>query len=400
MGQFVEILNGIRVLDFGRYIAGPFCGALLGDLGADVIRIEKVAGSEDRFTTPVNPGDPAGEVGANFLHLNRNKRGLTFNPKKEGAREILQRLVSGSDVVIANLPQSGLRDIGIDYESLSSIKPDIILASSSAFGAGGPYLDKVGFDGVAQAMSGNMHMTGPADHPTRSFNPYVDFTTGALNTIAILSALMHRHATGEGQEVQGALLASALTVGGAALIEEAMTHINRQASGNRGQTAAPSDTFRTRDGWILVSAVGQPLFERWANLMGETMWLNDERFATDASRGEHSELISERMQAWTIERTTAEVIASLESARIPCGEVLSPRETLAHAQVDAMNYLEPVEYPGIGRFPLPRLPIEFSKLPHDASRPPPTLGEHTEEILIELGFNHAEISSFREQRIV
>ena len=396
----MEILKGIRVLDFGRYIAGPFCGALLGDLGADVIRIEKVDGSEDRFTTPVNPGDENGEVGANFLHLNRNKRGLTFNPKKPGAEQILSRLVSSADVVIANLPQVGLRDIGIDYESLAAIKPDIILASSSAFGAAGPYLDKVGFDGVAQAMSGNMHMSGPEDQPTRSFNPYVDFTTGAMNTIAILSTIMHRNTTGEGQEVQGALLASALTVGGASLIEEAMTGIGRVATGNRGQTAAPSDTFKTRDGWILISAIGQPLFERWANLMGEDFWLTDARFRTDTTRGENSEMISERMQQWTIERTTEEVVSALEAARIPCGEVLAPAETLNHPQVAAMNYLEPVKYPGIGSFPLPRLPIEFSKIPHTTSKSPPGLGQHTDEILGELGFSTDEIKSFHDARIV
>ena len=397
----MDILKGIRILDFGRYIAGPFCGALLADLGADVIRIEKVSGSEDRYTTPVNLGHPDGEVGSTFLQLNRNKRGMTLDPKKPGAAIIKQRLIKSADVVLANMPQSGLKDIGIDYHSLAQIKPDIILASSTAFGTAGPFSDRVGFDGVAQAMSGNLYMTGDANQPTRNFYPYVDFITGAFNTIAILSAIMHRNQTGEGQEVQGALLASALTVAGGTLIEQAVTNINRVASGNRGQNAAPSDTFKTRDGWVLVSVVGQPLFERWAKLMGEELWLNDPRFGSDASRGDHGEMISERMQAWTSERTTEEVIDALDSARIPCGEVLSPQEALEHPQVQAMHYLDEIEYPGVeGTYPLPRFPIEFSKIQRQKPTRPPLLSEHTDDILAELGFSRDEITGFHEQRII
>ncbi|MDG1233628.1 MAG: CoA transferase [Pseudomonadales bacterium] len=397
----MEILKGIRVLDFGRYIAGPFAGALLADLGADVIRIEKVDGSEDRYTTPVNPGSEDGEVGSMFLHLNRNKRGITLNPKKPGSDVVKRRLIESADIVLANMPQSGLKDIGIDYASLVAIKPDIILASSSAFGASGPFGDRVGFDGVAQAMSGNLHLTGEENQPTRNFHPYVDFNTGALNTVAILSAIMHRQQTGEGQEVQGALLASALTVAGGTLIEQAVTTANRVASGNRGQTAAPSDTFKTKDGWVLVSAVGQPLFERWARLMEEDFWLTDSRFSNDASRGIHSELISERMQQWTKTRTTVEVIEALDTARIPCGEVLTPQEALNHPQVQAMEYLEDLKYPGIeGTYPLPRMPIEFSKIERSKPRRPPLLSEHTTDILIDLGFSDDEITSFREQRII
>ena len=397
----MDILKGVRILDFGRYIAGPFCGALLGDLGADVIRIEKVSGSEDRYTTPVNPGHPDGEVGSTFLHLNRNKRGMTLNPKKPGANVIKQRLIESADVVLANMPQAGLKDIGIDYPALCLIKPNIILASSTAFGAAGPFGERVGFDGVAQAMSGNLHMTGTKDKPMRNFHPYVDFTTGALNTIAILAAIMHRNQTGEGQEVQGALLASALTVAGGTLIEQAITGINRVASGNRGQTAAPSDTFQTRDGWILVSAIGQPLFERWAHLMAEDHWLTDPRFASDASRGEHADMISKRMQAWTITRTTEEVVSELDQARIPCGEVLSPQQALEHPQVQAMNYLTDIEYPGVdGSYPLPRLPLEFSKIKQVKPKRPPTLSEHTDAILGELGFSSEDLASFRAQRII
>jgi crotonobetainyl-CoA:carnitine CoA-transferase CaiB-like acyl-CoA transferase len=393
----VGSLEGVRVLDFGRYIAGPFCGTMLADLGADVIRVEKVDGSEDRFTSPV------GEVGVGslFLHLNRNKRGFTFNPKKPGAQLVRERLVASADIVLANLTPSGLAAVGLDYASLIQIKPDVILVTSTAFGADGPFGDRVGFDGVAQAMSGNLHLTGAPDVPTRNYFPYVDFMTGSMNTIGALAALRHRDATGEGQHVQGALLASAITVAGGALIEQAVSGVNRVASGNRGQTAAPSDTFRTRDGWVLVSVVGNPLFVRWANLIGQQDWLDDPRFATDAARGEHAELVSARMQEWTGERTTAQVIDELDAARIPCGEVLTPQQALEHEQVQAMQYLQNMQYPGLeGDYPLPRMPIEFSKSAPGAPVRPPLLGEHTDSILIELGFSAAEIVQLHADRVV
>ena len=291
----MKILEGLRVLDFGRYIAGPFCGALLGDLGADVIRIEKVDGSEDRYTAPVTDDGQ----GSGFMALNRNKRGMTLNPRKPGGQDILRRLVATADVVIANLPPDTLESMGLDYASLTAVKPDIILTTTTAFGVGGPYGNRVGFDGVAQAMSGNMHLTGYEDEPMRNYFPYVDYTTASLNTMATLAAVIHRMNTGEGQHVQGCLLASALTVANGTLIEQSILDNNRVATGNRGQTAAPIDVFRTTDGWILVQVVGNPLFERWAKLMGEAHWLTDPRYSTDEARGDNAVDISERMTRWT-----------------------------------------------------------------------------------------------------
>jgi crotonobetainyl-CoA:carnitine CoA-transferase CaiB-like acyl-CoA transferase len=395
------VLQGKRVLDFGRYIAGPFCGAMLSDLGADVIRVEKVDGSEDRFTSPVAEVDGA-EVGALFLQMNRNKRGFTFNPKKPGAKRVLERLVRSADLVLANLTPSGVVDIGLDYESLCGIRKDIILVTSTAYGADGPFADRVGFDGVAQALSGNLHLTGTPGAPSKNYFPYVDFMTGALNTVGALSAFMHRDQTGEGQHVQGALLASALTIAGGTLIEQAMTQVNRVATGNRGQTAAPSDVYQTRDGWVMVSVVGKPLFTRWANLVGKPEWVADPRFATDALRGEEAEHISDVMNEWTRSRTTAEVLELLDQARVPCGEVLKPAETLMHEQVQAMQYLVNMMFPGLDRpYPLPRTPIEFSapNMTCELTRPP-LLGEHTDEILLELGFDRAEIELLRADRVV
>ena len=158
------VLEGVRVLDFGRYIAGPFCATLLADLGADVIRIEKVDGGEDRWTTPVAEGGD----GAGFMQWGRNKRGMTLNPRTRDGADILKRLVATADVVIANLPPATLVEMGLDYASLVAIRPDVILTTATAFGGPGPYAERVGFDGVAQAMSGNMHLTGEAGHPTKN----------------------------------------------------------------------------------------------------------------------------------------------------------------------------------------------------------------------------------------
>ena len=391
------LLNDVRVLDFGRYIAGPFCAALLGDLGADVIRIEKVNGSEDRFTTPVSrDGD-----GAGFMQLNRNKRGITLNPRTPEGRQILERLIPTADVVIANLPPDTLATMGLDYESLCQHRSDIILTTSTAFGASGPYATRVGFDGVAQAMSGNLHMTGNADEPTKNYFPYVDFTTASLNAMATLAAIIHRTKNGEGQHVQGCLLASALSIANGTMIEQALLGVNRSGTGNRGQTSAPSDTFQTKDGWILVQVVGNPLYERWARLMGEDSWLVDSKYSTDESRGLHAVDISTRMQEWTSSRTTTEAVKALEDARIPCGEVLSPQGALDNEQVQSMGFLESIDYPGIDTpAPIAHMPMDFSTLDVSIRRRAPTLGEHTNEILESLGFEKSEIISFREARAI
>ena len=393
----MSILQGLRVLDFGRYIAGPFCGALLGDLGADVIRIEKVDGSEDRYTAPVTEDGQ----GSGFMALNRNKRGMTLNPRKPGGQEILRRLVATADVVIANLPPDTLESMGLDYASLTALKPDIILTTTTAFGVGGPYGNRVGFDGVAQAMSGNMHLTGFEDEPMKNYFPYVDYTTASLSTVATLAAIIHRMNTGEGQHVQSCLLASALTVANGTLIEQAILDNNRVATGNRGQTAAPIDVFRTTDGWILVQVVGNPLFERWAKLMGEPHWLTDPRYATDEARGDNALDISERMSRWTAGRSTAEAMAELAQARIPCGEVLTPAEALVNEQVVARGFLEPTDYPGLRRpAPVGRMPVDFSSADTGIRRRAPTLGEHTAEILEELGYDADAIENFRSRREV
>ena len=391
------VLDGIRVLDFGRYIAGPFCAALLADLGADVIRVEKVRGSEDRFIVPLtDTGD-----GAMFMQVNRNKRGLTLNPTQPDGREVVRRLTATADIVVANLPDSALTAMGLDYGSLSAVKPDIILTSVSAFGSGGPYSARVGFDGIGQAMSGAMYLSGRPGEPTKSYVPWVDFTTALSAAVGTLAALMARQQTGRGQQVTGSLLASALTVANPTLIEQAVNAPDRVATENRSQVSAPSDAHRTRDGWILVQSLGQPLFERWTTLMGESHWLEDPRFKDDMSRGDHGKVISERMATWCAERTTDEALAALDEARIPAGPVYSPQQTLDDAHVKAVGFLTPVPFPGSSTpAPVADAPFSLSESRAGIRHRAPLLGEHTDEILTELGYAPTEIAELRSARVI
>ena len=291
--------------------------------------------------------------------------------------------------------------MGLDFESLSRVNPKIILTSNTAFGTSGPYADRVGFDGVAQAMSGSMDMTGSPDLPTKNYAPYVDFCSASLAAFGTCMALMEREKTGKGQRVQTSLLATALTMTNGLIIEQELLNINREATFNRGQTAAPSDTFETKDGWILIATVGQPLFERWVNLIGESQWLKDERFKDDLSRGNHSEIISQRMAEWCAERTTKEAIEELDKARIPAGEVLKANEVLKEPHIEARNLFQKVSYPNI-KDPVPIVvsPLELSENPGQIKNRAPLLGEHTNQILEELGYSDEEITNLRDKRIV
>ncbi len=392
-----KILQGIRVLDFGRYIAGPYCATLLGDMGAEVIRIEKVDGSEDRYLSPVTEnGD-----GALFLQLARNKQSMTLNPMKPEGREIVKKLVATADVVVANLPPDTLRAMGLDYDSLSAVKPDIILTMISAFGRGGPYANRVGFDGLGQAMSGCMYLTGTPEQPVRAWGPWVDFGTASLSAFGAMAALYERAKTGKGQIVEGSLFNTALTIMNGTLIEQHAIKPDRVASLNRAQTAAPADTFRTRDGWVLVQSVGGPLFKRWADLMGEDHWLDDPRFKDDISRGDNGHLISERLARWCAERTSGEVLAEMEAARLPAGPVLSPREVLEDPHIAARGIFQATEYPGLkGSAPLMKTPVELSETPGEIRERPPTLGEHTDRIMRELGYGGEDIDALRAKRVI
>lgn len=390
-------LIGIRVLDFGRYIAGPYCAMLLADFGAEVIRVERREGGEDRYIAPITE---SGE-GPMFLGFNRNKQSVTLDPAHAESQEIRRRLIASADVVIANLPQDILQKFGLDYPSLTAIKPDIILTQISAFGFDGPYAQRVGFDPVAQAMSGAMSVTGFPGPPVRSMVPFEDFGTALHAAFGTLAALYEKQKSGRGQIVEASLLTTGVTFMQTLLAERAVTGVERKQQGNTAFHVAPSDAYPTRDGWVVVQVMGNPMFKRWARLIGRGDLIEDMRCADDIARADHHPVITEAMTAWTKQRTTAEALQQLEAARVPCGPVYNLDEVLNDPHVKARELLKQVDYPGSpAPVPLANTPVRLSETPGGIERRAPTLGEHTDQVLLELGFTGAEIAGWRAQGVI
>ena len=391
------VLEGVRVLDYGRFIAAPWCSAILADLGADVIRVERREGGEDRWVQAVTEG---GE-GGTFLQCNRGKRSLTLDSTTPEGAEITRALVAAADVVVANMPMAGMVASGLDYDTLRAVKPDIILASATAYGEGGPDSDKIGFDGTGQVRSGAVWRQGLPEQPIRTVVPYVDFATALTLSTGVAMALLHRERTGEGQHVEAALLPTALMMANAFLIERDLLGVEKPRMGNRGTSVAPCDLFAVTDGWVLVQVAGQPMFKRWCRLVDRLDLFDDPRFADDDLRWEHGDVLNDLMQAWCAGRSKAEAMALLEAAKVPAAPLHSPQDVLDDPHVAAMGYLERVPYPGAPKpVPITGTPFRLSATPGAIGGRAPQLGEHTDEILGELGYDAARIHDLRTREVI
>lgn len=390
------ILDGIRILDFGRFIAGPFCAAMLADLGAEVIRVERPAGGDDRFLMPAFEG----REGAMFLQANRGKKAITLDFAKPEGMAVARRLIASSDVVVANFSNSALAHFGLDYPSLRSIKDDIILTSIGAFDSRSAMRDAVGFDGVGQAISGAIYLTGEAGRPFRSATSYVDFSTAISAAFGTLAAIIRHMKTGEGSHVEATLAGTAINVMNSVLIEQFTGSNSREPIGNRSPIAGPSDMFRARDGWFIMQVIGQSMFRRWTKLVERPDLLGDPRFGDDISRGRNGAVLSAVMADWASERSREECLALIAGANIAASPVLTPADVIGGAMGLADTYLQTVDFPDSAGVPIARPPARIASEEEGSPRRPPLVGEHNEAIYSSLGLGSDEIAELRSRAII
>jgi len=399
MGQ---ILENIRIIDIGRYVAGPYCATLLGGLGAEIISVERPQGGEDRFISPLfHHADGSPGEGGLFMQTASGKKSLTLDLSQAKGREILHKLTQSADIIIANLPPKALAKLELDWASLSQRHPSCILVTQTGFGTTGPDSHKGGFDGLGQALSGATYLTGTPEQPAKAAAPYVDYSTATLSAFATLAALMHRQHSGKGQHVETSLLGTALSVMSAHLTEQAVTQKNRIGTANRVQTSAPSDIFKTKDGHILVHIVGHNLFRRWAKLVGRAELGDDAAYADDQKRGDARDILCGIMQAWCADKSSQQALAALEEAGLPSAPILDLQQALDNPQAHAMSFFRSIQFPQLDQ-PIQSadMPMRFSAMDAQFTGRPPLIGEHNNEILRELGYSDEMIDALRQENVI
>ena len=384
-------LAGVKVLELAQIMAGPTCGMLLADLGAEVIKVERLPGGDD--TRRMNRPSVNGESAA-FMAMNRNKRGIALNLKLPQAQEALKRMVSRADVLTENYRKGALEKLGLGYEALKAVNPALIYCSISGYGRTGPYADKGGFDLIAQAMSGLMSVTGePGGTPVKVGPPVCDINAGMLAALGIVSAYVHRLKTGDGQLVDTSLYEAGIAL---TYWHSAIYFATGKAPGPSGSAhvlSAPYQAFRAADGWLTIGGANQANWERLARVLGAPEWIDDARFRTNADRMQHlgdlTALMNERLKS----RNVREWTTQLESAGVPCGPIHSIADMASDAQTAARNMVIELEHPRAGKTRALGLPIKLSATPGGVRRPAPVLGEHTREVLEEFGFSPKEIEA-------
>jgi crotonobetainyl-CoA:carnitine CoA-transferase CaiB-like acyl-CoA transferase len=396
----MHVLDDILVIDLTQALAGPYCTMLLGDMGAEVVKVEQ-PGNGDQ-SRGWGPPFVAGES-TYFLSVNRNKPSLTLNRKSEAGRDIMRRLAARADVFIHNMPrQSSQRETGVDVTSLLALNPRLVHVSISGYGIGGPYAERPGYDLIAQGESGLMSLTGEPDgEPMRYPIPLADMTTGLYAALGILGALLARQRTGRGQALDVSLLESQSAWLG--ILAGAYLNAGElpQRLGNVHPNIVPYQVFRASDKYIIVAVGTQRLWARFCEALGVTdTLLNDPRFATNSDRLTHRAELIPLLQAILEQKEAAHWLEAFRAAQIPSGPINSVPEALSHPQIVERGFIVEMEHPLAGLVKSLGNPVRFGDTPVSFRRPPPTLGEHTAGILAGMGFTVEEIEEFKAQGVV
>ncbi len=382
-------LAGMRVLELAQIMAGPTCGMLLADMGADVIKVEKLPGGDDArgYREPLVNG-----VSAPFMMLNRNKRGIALDLKQAAGRDVLLRMVRDADVLTENYRRGTLEKLGIGYDVLAEVNPGLIYCAVSGYGRTGPYADKGGFDLIAQGFAGLMSITGePGGPPVKTGNSVADMNAGILAAVGILAAYAHKLKTGEGQVVDTSLMEAALQQ---TYWHAAIYFATGQSPGPTGSAhllTAPYQAFAARDGWINIGGANQANWERIADVLGHPEWRADPRFATNSARMANLDALTSAMSEVLATRTRAEWLAAFDTAGVPAGPVQTIGEALTHPQTLARGMVVDLQHPEAGPTKALGCPLHFSATPTRVTRPAPMFGEHTRVVLREYGYGEREV---------
>jgi crotonobetainyl-CoA:carnitine CoA-transferase CaiB-like acyl-CoA transferase len=391
-------LAGVKVLELAQIMAGPTCGIMLADLGADVIKVERIPGGDD--TRHMDRPSVRGES-ASFMAMNRNKRGIALNLKLPAAQEALKRMAVRADVLTENYRKGTMEKLGLGYQTLKNVNPALIYCSISGYGRTGPYADKGGYDLIAQGMSGLMSVTGePGRAPAKSGGPVCDINAGLLGALGVVSAYVHRLKTGEGQLVDTSLFEAGIQQ---MYWQAAIYFATGEPPGPTGSAhilSAPYQAFRTADGWVTIGGANQANWERLVRVLNAPQLLQDARFASNAERMKHLQALTESLNAILRAWNNKDLIKALEAAGVPCGPINSIADVAADPHALAREMVVELEHPRAGRTRALGLPIKLSRTPGKVTRPAPTFGQHTREVLAEFGFSAAEIDALYDAKAV
>jgi formyl-CoA transferase len=397
----MQPLNNIRILDITRALAGPYCTMMLGDLGADVIKVERPSsGDETRGWGPPFVGKPYGPYpgeSAYFIAANRNKRSVTVNIQSTEGKEVIRQLAGISDVLVENYRTGDLDRLGLGYPDLHHLYPKLVYCSISGYGRTGPYAERPGYDAILQAEGGMMSITGPIDGPpSRAGIPIIDITSGMFASTAILAALRARDITGEGQLVDISLFDSHVAL----LTNVASNYLvgGKPPSrlGNAHPNLVPYDAFSARDGWFVIGVANEKQWGVLCDVLARPDMKTDSRFATNKDRVTNRNVLVTELNQIFSGRDVNDWLAELAKAGLPCGRINSVPEVFAHPQAQAREMTLESEHASAGTVRLPGFPYKFSQTPAEIHRPPPLLGEHTEEVLTSLlDYSPEDVTSLR-----